>query len=605
MSKFSIHPSWLAKPTNFPLAASISDGSIIKESAAAFNDEQIMAISKLTGRSCINAGAGTGKSTCLIARMHRIVQEYPDAHVLMISFTRKSARELRERIGSPQHVQVSTFHSLAFHILRSNGFADFRIDLNDASQSALIQKLIGKNDTTPEEVIHSLRCPNAAATPTMAVRQKYLKTLLAGKTLTFDTMQVFAHMLLQKHPNILHRWQNCYDFILVDEYQDVDTLQVELLEMLCQSKQNLCVVGDPRQSIYSFRGAVPDAIKHFTCNTIYDLTTNYRCNPAILGLANQVMPNEKPLISAHSTIDPIYPEYLAAKDEVDEAQQIAAAIQKMHKTGLKYKDIVVLYRSSSLASAVIEELLAKKIPSISTSHIFRSYNAMPLAGLIKLLRAAMQPNNPYTFKSIMPILYLKNSQFKSIANIAAKKELNYLDAAMSIDLPFFHKEYISNLSTALNNAKVLSPSEAVSSLLANGYSKYIGQDMIPAAENCIAKLKDYSTIPAYLAHVDEIQERYESMKKLAVNNADYVQLMSIHAAKGMEFNTVFLIGCYDGALPINRDDADQEEERRLLYVAITRAKEHLFISYPRSSEKSIEPNQASLFLREAFSLSTI
>ena len=137
MSKFSIHPSWLTKPANLPLAEPISNGSIIKESAAAFNDEQIMAISKLTGRSCINAGAGTGKSTCLIARMQRIVQEYPDAHVLMISFTRKSARELRERIGSPQHVQVSTFHSLAFHILRSNGFADFRIDLNDASQSAL------------------------------------------------------------------------------------------------------------------------------------------------------------------------------------------------------------------------------------------------------------------------------------------------------------------------------------------------------------------------------------------------------------------------------------------------------------------------------------
>ena len=605
MSKFSIYPNWLSPKVNLPLATPISNIAIVKETTSTFNEEQLRAISQLTGRSCINAGAGTGKSTCLIARMQRIIKDHPESRVLMISFTRKSAMELRDRIGNPPHVQVSTFHSLAFHILRNNGFVDFKIDLNAANQSAIIQKLIGNADTTPEEVQRSLWCLNVTSKSARSIRRKYLKILLDKKILTFDTMQIFTHMLLKKNKNILHRWQNCYDFILVDEYQDVDDLQAELLELLCKDKKNLCVVGDSRQSIYSFRGALPDAMKKFTCDTIYDLTTNYRCNPAILGLANQVMPNEKPLISAHSTIDPIYPEYLAAKDEVDEAQQIAAAIQKMHKTGLKYKDIVVLYRSSSLASAVIEELLAKKIPSISTSHIFRSYNAMPLAGLIKLLRAAMQPNNPYTFKSIMPILYLKNSQFKIIANIAAKKELNYLDAAMSIDLPFFHKEYISNLSIALNNAKVLPPSEAVSSLLANGYSKYIGQDMIPAAENCIAKLKDYSTIPAYLAHVDEIQERYESMKKLAVNNADYVQLMSIHAAKGMEFNTVFLIGCYDGALPINRDDTDQEEERRLLYVAITRAKEHLFISYPRSSEKSIEPNQASLFLREAFSLSTI
>ena len=602
MSKFSIHPSWLAKPTNFPLAASISDGSIIKESAAAFNDEQVMAISQLTGRSCINAGAGTGKSTCLIARMQRIVQEYPDAHVLMISFTRKSARELRERIGSPQHVQVSTFHSLAFHILRSNGFADFRIDLNDASQSALIQKLIGKNDTTPEEVIHSLRCPNAAATPTMAVRQKYLKTLLDNKILTFDTMQIFAHMILQKCQNVLHRWQNCYDFILVDEYQDVDTLQAELLEMLCQSKQNLCVVGDSRQSIYSFRGAIPDAMKHFSRDALYDLTVNYRCNPAILGLANQIMPTEKPLVSAHSAVAPVYPEYLTATDEVDEARQIAAAIQKIHKSGMKYRDIVVLYRSSSAASAVLEELLSRKVPSISTSQIYMMYNAMPLAGLIKLLRAAMQPNDMNTFKAILPILYIKRNLFKTIANIAVKKELSLFDAAMSLNLPFFHQEYIASLSTALAKAKDLSPIDAANLLLKQGYGKYIGRDMLPEAESYIAKLSDYSTIPAYLAHVAEISERYEAMRKLAASNADYVQLMSIHASKGMEFNTVFLIGCYDGSLPSNRDDADPEEERRLLYVAITRAREHLFISYPQSTGKSIEPNQASRFLRKAFSM---
>lgn len=173
---------------------------------------------------------------------------------------------------------------------------------------------------------------------------------------------------------------------------------------------------------------------------------------------------------------------------------------------------------------------------------------------------------------------------------------------MSLDLPFFHQEYIASLSTALAKAKDLSPSDAANLLLKQGYGKYIGRDMLPEAESCIAKLNDYSTIPAYLAHVAEISERYEAMRKLAASNADYVQLMSIHASKGMEFNTVFLIGCYDGSLPSNRDDADPEEERRLLYVAITRAREHLFISYPQSTGKSIEPNQASRFLRKAFSM---
>ena len=603
MSKFTTHPSWIKNPVNLPLAVSMANDTIIKEEPAAFNDEQLRAISQLTGRNCINAGAGTGKSTCLIARMQRINQEYPKAHILMISFTRKSARELRDRIGSPQYVQVSTFHSLAFHILRNNGFADFKIDMNEASQAALIQSLIGRSDTTPEEVIHSLRRQNTASKPTMAIRKRYLNALLKSKILTFDTMQVFALMLLKKYANILHRWQKCYDFILIDEYQDVDALQAELLELLCQSNQNLCVVGDSRQSIYSFRGALPEAMKKFSCDAIYDLTMNYRCNPAILGLANRIMPREKPLVSAHSAVDPIYPEYLSADDETDEAQQIAASIQKLHKAGLGYKDIVVLYRSSSVASRLLEELISRKIPAISTSNFHNKYNSMPISGLISLLTAVIQPDHPDTFKKILPILYLRKNLFKTIKDTSAKKNISFLDAAQTLDLPFFHREYIAKLSTALTQARKLPPDDAANLLLKQGYGKYIGPEMLPSAENFVTRLKDYLTIPSYLAHIDELRERYNAMRKLAASNTDYIQLMSIHASKGIEFNTVFLIGCYDGSLPSSRDDVNQEEERRLLYVANTRAKERLFISYPRSSEKSIEPNPASRFLREAFSIS--
>ena len=603
MSNFSIHPEWLHETAVLPIAQMPKSLSmIVKESSSSFNDEQWAAIKDLTGRSIINAGAGTGKSTCLIARMQRITKLYPDAHVLMLSFTRKSALELRMRIGNRSNVQVSTFHSLAFQILHCNGFADFRIDLNAGSQQAIIQRCIEQQDTTPDEVIQSLRSPKTASKATMAVQKTYLQYLFQHKILTFDTMQVFAHHLLSTNTNILHRWQHFYNFVLVDEYQDVDVLQAELLEMLSQKTQNLCVVGDSRQSIYSFRGALPEAMKKFHSDAVYDLTVNYRCNPAILGLANKIMPKEKPLIPAYCEQDTVYPEYLAAENSADEAIQIVRTIQKLHKDGIRYKNMAILYRSSSLASDVLEELLQKKIPAVSLAQNFLIHQSMPATGLIRLLRAAIEPERTDAIKAILPILYLKKTEFKKIKDIAIKRNLSFLNAARELSLPFFHQEYIASLTYAIEKSKNLSPQEAAELLLAKGYGKYIGQDMLPNVEVLIAKLKDYASIPAYLAHIHELQTRFVAMKKLTATHTDYLQLMSIHAAKGMEFHTVFLPGCYDGALPSSHDDADLDEERRLLYVAVTRAKERLYISYPKSRENSIEPNQASRFLREAFSM---
>ena len=179
MSNFSIHPEWLHETAVLPIAQMPKSLSmIVKESSSSFNDEQWAAIKDLTGRSIINAGAGTGKSTCLIARMQRITKLYPDAHVLMLSFTRKSALELRMRIGNRSNVQVSTFHSLAFQILHCNGFADFQIDLNTGSQQAIIQRCIEQQDTTPDEVIQSLRSPKTASKATMAVQKTYEASLL-------------------------------------------------------------------------------------------------------------------------------------------------------------------------------------------------------------------------------------------------------------------------------------------------------------------------------------------------------------------------------------------------------------------------------------------
>lgn len=257
---YSIHPAW-ARNQQLPLAASKSK-LVIRENnyKKNLNDQQHAALSPLTGHALINSGAGTGKTTVLVARMLSVSAQYPDARILMLTFSRKAALELKSRIGAVPNCQVSTFHSIAYHILRENGFRDFRINTAESTRDAMIAKLIGKQDTTVEKVVRALNRLTDIDAVAAKVKDKYFNALLKSKILTFDSMQPFALALLQKHPNILHHLQHCWNFFLIDEYQDTDEVQQQLIALLSAKSGNICTVGDSRQSIYGFRGAVPSII---------------------------------------------------------------------------------------------------------------------------------------------------------------------------------------------------------------------------------------------------------------------------------------------------------------------------------------------------------
>lgn len=595
MSTFTKEPSWNPNAES-PLAEAIKDDAVNKS----FNVEQEKALEVLTGRHVINAGAGTGKTTCLVARTRRILEAYPESRVLLISFTKKAAEEIRQRIGSTNNVNVSTFHSLAYHILRSAG-VNYQVTTSETMQDALISKIIGLRNTTTDAVKKSLRQIDVIHEDTKAVHEEYLKYLRDHRLVTFDTMLLFSLQLFQENEAVLRAWQERYDFYLVDEYQDVDEIQSELIHLLSRRTGNLCVCGDSRQNIYGFRGSKSTSISQFAeTATQYDLTINYRCNRAILGLGNRIMAKEKPLLAAVDNPAPIYPKYLMAMDGLDEAKSVVNEIVALHKEGTAYKDIAVLFRSCSASSQIVQELLRRKIPAVSKGTVTLNHTKPPYCGIVRLFRFMLNPDDKERFRIIMPILYLRKGLLKDIVAISVKNSCPLLEATQRLDIPHFHKEYIEKLSEAITAAAKMRPSEAALHLLNHGYGQYIGPEMTESVRNMANNLNDYPSITAYLNFIDDLQEQAEEMKKLTATSTDYIQLMTIHAAKGKEWNTVFLIGAQDGVLPSAHEGTDLDEERRLLYVAVTRAKERLYISYPRLSEKHSEPNEVSRFLREIF-----
>ena len=599
---YSIHPAW-ARNQQLPLAASKSKLVIQKNNYKKnLNDQQYAALSPLTGHVLINSGAGTGKTTVLVARMLSVAAQHPDAHILMLTFSRKAALELKSRIGAVSNCQVSTFHSLSYHIICDNGFHDFHVDDSTISRETIINKLIGQQDTTAAKVIRAMNRLTGIDDATAKVKERYFKMLLKSKTITFDSMQPFALSVLQKRPNVLHAYQKKWDFILIDEYQDSDEVQQELIKLLSANAGNVCAVGDSRQSIYGFRGAVPSIMHTFAANAtaVHELNVNYRSTPPIIGLANKVMNKESPLISS-SDDDSIYPQYLTADNERDEAISVTREVMKLHKAGTLYKDITVLYRSSSLMEAVVEEMISHHIPLCCKGYTNLKIFRPPYVGLLKLIRFALLPTDD-TFRAIMPLLYLRRSSWKQIQYIKRQHDLPYLDAALKLPLPFFHLDYINGLKAAITNITPNTiPSAAVYHLLHAGYDKYIGPNATDVINSWHDELDSYHSLVDWMAHIDELHAQLTEMKQNAgKSNNDCVQLMTIHASKGLEFNTVFLIGAYDGALPSGRDDADLEEERRLLYVAITRAKQRLYISYPTHTGDNADSNKVSRFLAEAF-----
>ena len=340
-------------------------------------------------------------------------------------------------------------------------------------------------------------------------------------------------------------------------------------------------------------------MKEFSESAInHSLSCNYRCNPAILTLANQIMSEFQPLVSV-AKVSPHQPQFITAKDDNDEAKFVVDEIASLHEQGQRYKDTAILYRSSVVAEAVIQELLSRQIPFQTKSALLVKYNRKPYREIIRLLKYVSDPKIE-NLREILPIFYLKKSRIAEVENTVAEQQYTLMKALPMLTNKPYHRAYVEELSDAVDAAIGMTPARAIRQLMKHGLDKYFGESMTLAVETVIADLRKYATVEEFLQQVEMIQAQLKKIREASVRNKDAVQLMTIHAAKGCEYNNVFVIGAHEGSMLSSRPDADLAEEKRLLYVAVTRAKERLYISYPKYNVETIEENQPSRFLAGLF-----
>ena len=619
------------------------------------NDEQARAVTHGDGPLLILAGAGSGKTKTLTHRIAYLIGElkvFP-SRILAVTFTNKAAKEMRQRLAQLLNEDadnrqfmpwMGTFHSICVRILRIDGAhigLDRRFLIYDTDDQASLMKQIMKargltdKDIKPRAVLsvisnakNEMRGAEDFSMSARGPREHkiaelffaYEKALKEAAALDFDDLLTKTVELLQNSPEIRQKWQRQFEYILIDEYQDTNTVQYALIKLLVNERRNLCVVGDDAQSIYSFRGAdytnILNFERDFPGTTVVKLEQNYRSTGAILDLANSLIQynihrTDKNLWTANG--DGIDPKLWQLYSESEEALAIANEIQAQIANGRQYDDGAVLYRTNAQSYAIERALRQSYIPYKIVGGL-RFLDRAVVKDVLAYLRLLYQPSDRVSFLRIV------NVPKRGIGTVSVAKFLDWNDAVRrDIVSGLLAVEEADNLTARakrplLELGKILeelqqeidgSPAELIEKIIKRtGYGDFIN-DGTPQAEErmenigvLLAEAKAYVDVPAFL-------EEMALMSSVDTAAEQQVTLMTLHAAKGLEFPVVFLAGLEEGILPHARvfDSGkadDIEEERRLCYVGVTRAREELFISCASSRTQfgQIGYNMPSRFLDE-------
>ena len=619
------------------------------------NGEQARAVAHGDGPLLILAGAGSGKTKTLTHRIAYLIGElkvFP-SRILAVTFTNKAAKEMRQRLAQLLDEEadnrqfmpwMGTFHSICVRILRMDGThigLDRRFLIYDTDDQISLMKQIMKvrgltdKDIKPRAVLsvisnakNEMRSAEDFSMSARGPREQkiaelffaYEKALKEAAALDFDDLLTKTVELLQNSPEIRRKWQRQFEYILIDEYQDTNAVQYALIKLLVNERRNLCVVGDDAQSIYSFRGAdctnILNFERDFPGTTVVKLEQNYRSTGAILDLANSLIQHnihrtDKNLWTANG--DGIDPKLWQLYSESEEALAIANEIQAQIANGRQYGDVAVLYRTNAQSYAIERALRQSYIPYKIVGGL-RFLDRAVVKDVLAYLRLLYQPSDRVSFLRIV------NVPKRGIGTVSVAKFLDWNDAARrDIVSGLLAVEEADSLTARakrplLELGKILkelqqeidgSPAELIEKIIKRtGYGDFIN-DGTPQAEErmenigvLLAEAKAYVDVPAFL-------EEMALMSSADTAAEQQVTLMTLHAAKGLEFPVVFLAGLEEGILPHARvfDSGkadDIEEERRLCYVGVTRAREELFVSCASSRTQfgQIGYNMPSRFLDE-------
>lgn len=605
------------------------------------NDRQRKAAEKIEGALLILAGAGSGKTRTITYRIAHMIQELGISpyKILAVTFTNKAAKEMKERVEDligedGKRTMVSTFHSFGVRLLRTYGDrlgygANFTIyDADDQKRvvKGIMKELVVKDKNLTESIVVSLISKlkeeevsadeyekaenkyNMNAAIVSEVYRRYNIALKNNNGMDFSDILINTAKLLEI-PDILNKVQDKFRYIMVDEYQDTNNIQYKIINKIAGKYGNLCVVGDENQSIYGFRGAniqnILDFEKDYPDAVVVKLEENYRSTSVILDAANAVISNnssarDKKLWTKKTTGEKIT--LLQCNDGRQEVNIIIEEIIKGKNQGKKYRDFTILYRMNAQSRLFEEGFLRFNIPY----KIFGGMQFYQRAEIKDIVAYLAVINNPKDSLNLSRILNVpkrkigdksleKINEFASVNGLTLfealgrAKEIDTLTANMKIVLEEFHKMMMELID--------MSESEAVSELFDKviksiKYFDYL-ESNYEDSENRINNIEELRNSITEMEKIIETLTLREYLENISLVSAtdnleeekDYVKLMTIHNSKGLEFPTVFLVGTEDEVFPGKKADFEPrelEEERRLCYVAITRAEDKLYISYAAS-----------------------
>lgn len=590
------------------------------------NASQASAVRQSEGPVLILAGAGSGKTTTIVSRLAYLVEVLgiPASNILTLTFTNKAAKEMRERafhmMQNPSSPPLlCTFHKfgllfLKFHIHllnRQNNFVV--IDTDDKKR---IIKKINSEIATPLIASEISRYKNSLLSPDEAYKQaeffnyqqiakiyeEYENYLLENNLVDFDDLLALTFKLLDANPQLALATSQKYQYIMVDEYQDTNELQLRLLQKLCSAHKNICVVGDDDQSIYGWRGAhirnIMEFDQDFKDAAVFKLEENYRSREPILKVANALIEHNrsrlgKKLLPTRGGGDDIV--ILNSNDENEEARKIAQKITKLLDSGVRAQDIAVLYRVNVLSRSIEEGLNRARIAYKLVGGL-RFYDRAEVKDLISYIRVITNVHDDFSLKRILnkPKRGLGKASLDKLELAAHASEHSlfaYIDTATLGDLEALVKsKNAKTLKKFIQDIKAVAKSAADSTynfidlLEETFHLKEIYAGMPDEAERILNMDEFYGLFRDFVkntpeASLDEFLNELTLQSEQDQVEGESIYMMSIHASKGLEFDHIFIIGMEEGFLPLIGDGSDLEEERRLGYVSFTRAKETLTLSH--------------------------
>lgn len=586
------------------------------------NDKQLEAVEHKDGPCLVLAGAGSGKTKVLTQRIINLIDSGVSPYnILAITFTNKAAKEMRNRVENElgsitDSIFIGTFHSFELRILRENyidiGYTSNITILDTDDAKAIVKRILKENGYDPAKyeirtIINKISsAKNDGISPDEytklflndldivigLVYKEYTKLLKDNNSVDFDDLLLKPVELLKKNKIILEKYQERFKYILVDEYQDTNSIQYELCKLLASKYKNIFVVGDANQSIYSFRNAdyrnILNFEKDYKNAKVILLEENYRSTNNILKAANSVIKNNsegKKLNLWSSKRDGELIDYIRCEDEIKEANFVINKIKDLISNGYKYSDIAVLYRTNAQSRVVEDAFVRNNIPhNIIGSYYF--YNRKEIKDLIAYLKLIYNPCDSVSLERIINVPK-RGIGAKSIENLRKKATENNISMFDAIDsgkeLEF--KKMILKLQEFSLNANLSDLIEEILSTTGLRMEYEINKSLENEAK--VENLNEFKTV-ALMFEESGIYDLQTFLENIALvsdrgqynNDGDEVSIMTLHSAKGLEFNVVFLLGMEEGLFPHNRSFnslSNLEEERRLCYVGITRAKEKLYL----------------------------